>query len=143
MNYKDYFKQRIFEATFGLPGIFPYQASPDGQGLVPLQPLPPNNTNPIEPVPANPDRLPELPPGTPPQPPAPRGPNGDRLPGNFVLVPIRMPDGSVGYRWAWMIPGVGMLIWHPDGYWVKPTTNPLRPGTNNPIRPGDGSGTIA
>ena len=134
MNYKNYFKQRLLEAaSFNYPGIFPFQASPDGQGLVPIQP--PNDTNPVGPVQANPNRRPELPPGTPPQPPAPRDPNGNRLPGSFGLVPIRMPDGSLRYEWVWVIPGGGILLWHPDGRWVKPPSNPLRPG--------DGSGTIA
>jgi hypothetical protein len=130
MNYKNYFKQRLFEATFTFPGIFPYQASPDGEGLVPLQPqVPPTNTNPVGPVPANPDRKPELPPGTPRQPPAPRDPNGNPIPGSFGLVPIRMPDGTLRYEWVWVLPGGGgMLIWHPNGYWVRPR-NPIGPGT--------------
>ena len=94
------------------------------------RPTSPTNTNPVGPVPANPDRKPELPPGTPPQPPAPRDPNGNRLPGSFGLVPIRMPDGSLRYEWVWVLPGGGgILMWHPNGYWVKPARNPLAPGT--------------
>ena len=142
MNYKNYFKQRLFEAaSFNYPGIFPFQASPDGQGLVPLQP--PTNTNPIGPVQANPNRRPEgLPPGAPPQPPIPRDPNGNPIPGAFGLVPIRMPDGTLRYEWIWILPGgQEILFQNPNGTWSKPVKNPTR--QKNPLRPGDGSGTIA
>ena len=138
MNYKDLLKKILVE---NLINEAEFQGMEDGIPVFTPSPTPSNpSPKPIYPqqgpVPANPNRpnRPQLPPGTPPQPPAPRDPNGNPLPGAFGLVPIRMPDGSLRYEWVWTIPGGGILLWHPDGRWVKPPSNPLRPG---------GIGTIA
>lgn len=136
MNFKDYFKQRLMEANFTFPGIFPYQASPDGVGLFLIEPQPPTNINPVGPVPAKPQLPlvpPELPPGTPLRPPVPRDPNGKPLPGSFGLMPdIIMPDGSIQYKWVWVLPDGTLLYWHPDEYWVTPGGYPLGPGIEPP-----------